>query len=140
DQPVDHFRAVGRNLVPGGVHVVEMTHPRDRSMTDYGSCRYQRERDGVRVVIARAVDHPTADPPTQTVGIETVMRVWRDGRMGAFFDRAVERFVFRQKFVAIAGPSGALEPEGFYGDFRLDRPFDHSPASRRTIGVFRRPR
>jgi SAM-dependent methyltransferase len=140
DQLVDHFRAVGRNLVPGGVYVFEMTHPRDCSMTDYGSYRYQGERDGVRVVIDWAINHPIADPLTQTVEVETVMRVWQNGRMEAFFDRAVERFVFPQEFVAIAGLSGALEPEGFYGDFRLDQPFDHSPASRRMIGVFRRPR
>ncbi len=141
DQIVDHFRAVGHNLVPGGVYVVEMTHPRDCSMADYGAYRYQGEADGTRVVVDWAINHPTADPLAQTVEIETVMRVWHpDGRMEAFFDRATERFVFPQELMAYARLSGALETVGFHGDFRTDVPFDNSPAARRMIGVFRRPR
>jgi len=141
DQLIDHFRAVGRSLVPGGVYVVEMTHPRDCSMAHYGAYRYQGEADGTRVVVDWAINHPVADPLAQTVEIETVMRVWTpDGRMEAFFDRAVERFVFPQELMAIARLSGALETVGFYGDFRVDQPFDDTPASRRMIGVFRRPR
>ena len=141
DQLIDHFRAVGRSLVPGGVYVVEMTHPRDCSMAHYGAYRYQGEAGGTRVVVDWAINHPVADPLAQTVEIETVMRVWTpDGRMEAFFDRAVERFVFPQELMAIARLSGALETVGFHGDFRVDQPFDDTPASRRMIGVFRRPR
>jgi SAM-dependent methyltransferase len=140
EQLVNHFRAVGGNLVPGGIYVIEMTHPRDCSMTDYGHFRYQAERDGVRVVIDWAINRPIADPLTQIVEVETMMRVWQNGRMEAIFDHAVERFIFPQELLAIARLSGALEPAGFYGDFGLEQPFDSSPTSRRMIGVFRRPR
>jgi SAM-dependent methyltransferase len=140
DELVDHFRAVARGLVPGGVYVLELTHPKECSITHYGAFRYEGERGGIRVVIDWAINRPVADPATQTVEVETVMRVWEEERMEAFFDRAVERLIFPQELLAVAKLSGMLEPEGFYGDFRLDQPFDSSAASRRLIAVFRRPR
>ena len=56
---VNHFRAVARNLTPNGLYVIELTHPRDCSMWDYGNFQYKGERDGIRVVVDWAVIGPT---------------------------------------------------------------------------------
>ncbi len=91
EQIVDHFRAVARNLTPGGLYVMEITHPRDCSMWNYGSFQYRGERDGVSVVLDWAVNNPSADPITQVVECEVVMTVVENGERRVFRDKARER-------------------------------------------------
>jgi SAM-dependent methyltransferase len=125
---VAHLRAVAANLQPHGVYVVELTHPRDCSQSDYGKFVYKGERDGCSVVIDWATNHPVADPLTQVVDVEVVMHVREsDGREYEFHDRARERFVGSQELVALGDLSGLLRVVGCYGDFRVDQPFDNTP-------------
>jgi SAM-dependent methyltransferase len=135
DQIVSHFRAVARNLTPNGLYVVEVTHPRDCSMWDYGNFQYKGERDGIGVVIDWAVNRPKADPLTQVVECEVVMTVTEGGERKIFRERARERFGTVQEFSALARLSGSLSLLDCYGDYRLDQPFDHSPGARRMIMV-----
>ena len=55
---VHHFRAIAGNLTPGGLYVIECTHPRDCSMHEYGEFRYGGSRDGVdvRILVPGASD------------------------------------------------------------------------------------
>ena len=135
DEIVDHFRAVAENLAPGGLYVFETTHPRDCSIDRYGEFRYAGQENGVEVVIEWAVNRPKADPLTQVVETEILMRVNDRGREEVFRDRARERLGFPQEYIALGRLSGALEVKAFYGDFRLEQPFDNGPGSRRLIAV-----
>lgn len=137
EQIVSHFRAVARNLTPKGLYVIEVTHPRDCSMWQYGSYQYKGERDGIGVVLDWAVNKPTADPLSQVVDCEVVMTVSENGERKVFRQRARERFATLQEFSALAKLSGALSLVASYGDYRLDQPFDNSPSARRMILVLR---
>jgi SAM-dependent methyltransferase len=139
DQIVDHFRAVARNLTPGGLYVMEVTHPRDCSMWSYGNFQYTGERNGVRVVLDWAVNRPSADPITQVVDCEVIMTVDDNGERKIFHDKARERFSTLQEFTALAKLSGAISVAESYGDYRLDQPFDNSPTARRMIVVLKTP-
>jgi SAM-dependent methyltransferase len=135
EQIVDHFRAVARSLTPGGLYVLEITHPRDCSMWNYGNFQYTGDRNGVRVVLDWAVNKPKADPVTQVVECEVVMTVVDNGERMTFRETARERFSSLQEISALAKLSGVMTLAGTYGDFRLDQPFDNSPAARRMIIV-----
>ena len=65
---VAHFRAVGAALAPGGLYVIDVTHPRDCSPWNYGVHRYEGERDGMRVVIEAGVNGPPIDAAAQVAG------------------------------------------------------------------------
>ena len=136
---VAHLRAVAANLQPHGVYVLELTHPRDCSQSQYGTFRYEGDRDGCQVVIDWATNHPVADPLTQVVDVHVVMRVREsDGTEYAFHDRARERFVSPQELVALGDLSGVLHVIDWYGDFRVDQPFDNTPNARRMIVVLQK--
>src|SRR5438067_8103866 len=136
---VAHLRTVAANLQSNGVYVLELTHPRDCSQWDYGKFRYEGERDGCRVVIDWATNHPVADPLTQVVEAQVVMQVREpDGTEYEFHDRARERFVSPQELIALSELSGMLHVVGWYGDFRVEQPFDNTPDARRMIVVLER--
>jgi SAM-dependent methyltransferase len=137
EQIINHLCAVARNLTPSGLYVIELTHPRDCSMWDYGDFQYKGERDGVSVVIDWAVNKPKADPLTQVVDCEVVMTVNENGERKVFRERARERFGTLQEFSALSKLSGAMSLVACYGDYRLDQPFDNSPSARRMIMVLR---
>lgn len=136
EELVDHFRAVGRNLNPGGFYLAEMTHPRDCSPYNYGTFQYSGERDGTRVTIDWAVNGAVIDPFAQVAEVETVMRVVENGTEQVFRDRAKERFAGAQEYRALAQLSGSLRLAATYGDFDLDQPFDNSAGARRMILIF----
>ncbi len=138
EEIVRHFRAVAANLKPGGLYLIDVTHPRDCTPFNYGHFQYCGERDGCRVTIDWATNQPLCDPLTQVVEVEVRMRVSQNGGDQVFTDLAHERLLFPQEIVALADLSGALKVCGWYGDFDLHQPFDHTPASRRMIVVLQK--
>jgi hypothetical protein len=138
DEIVRHFQAVAANLKPGGLYLIDVSHPRDCAPFHYGNFQYRGERDGCRVAIDWATNQPVCNPLTQVIAAEVMMRVSENGWEQVFTDLAYERFLFPQEMTALADLSGALKVCGWYGDFNLNQPFDHTPASRRMIAVLQR--
>ncbi len=138
DDLVDHFRTVAANLTPGGIYLFEVTHPRDCSMWNYGSYKYEGERDGTKVEIIWAVNNPEPDPITQIAEVETILRVTENGKVTDYRDRARERFTLPQEFMALIKLAGGLDVVDVYGDFVQGLRMDNSPASRRMIFVLRK--
>lgn len=140
DDMVNHFRTVARNLVPGGIYLFEMTHPRDCSPWDYGHFFYEGERNGTKVRIDWAVNGGArVDSFSQVSEVETRMTVVENGRTEVFHDVAKERFTMPQEFISMIRLAGGLDVVDCYGDFRRDQRLDNSPASRRMIFLLRKP-
>lgn len=140
DDLVDHFRTVARNLVPGGIYLFEMTHPRDCSPWDYGQFFYEGERNGTKVRIDWAVNGGAkVDSFHQVSEVQTRMTVTENGKTEVFTDTAKERFTMPQEFVSIIRLAGGLEVVDIYGDFKPGQRLDSSPASRRMIFLLRKP-
>jgi SAM-dependent methyltransferase len=135
---VHHFRAVAANLTSHGLYIIDLTHPREISYTDYGKYFYRSQSDGIAVEIAWAVNAPRFDLVTSTARVEVEMRVNDHGKATVIKDEADERLFFPQDLTLLAALSGALEPLGWYGDFHIDQPLDYSEASRRQIAVMKK--
>lgn len=135
---VAHLRAVAAALVPGGIYVVDVTHPCSCSPWRYGGHRYAGARDGLAVTIEFGVNGPKIDPATQVADTEIVITLEQDGQRQVVRDRARERFFHPQEMVALADLSGVLEVVAFHGDYNLALPFDLSPRARRMVVVMRR--
>jgi SAM-dependent methyltransferase len=137
DDFVRHFRAVAGSLAPDGLYIIGQSHQRDVRLLDYGPFHYQAERDGCKVTLDWATDVRT-HTLTQTADVEIVVRVEHDGVRTEHRHRTVESFATPIFLAATARLSAAVEPVAWYGAFRLDQPYDDSPASTHCIAVFRK--
>jgi SAM-dependent methyltransferase len=137
DDFVRHFQAVARNLAPDGLYVIGQSHQRNINLLAYGPFHYEGERDGCRVVIDWASD-VRIDTRSQTADVEIVVRIEEGGRSSVHRHRTVESFATPPFLDAVARLSGALEPIAWYGAYRLDQPYDDTPASTNCITVLRR--
>lgn len=136
---INHLRAVARALVPGGLYVIELTHPRDCSPSNYGTFRYEGERNGCHVEIEWATNRPVGGPDTRILPVEVTMRVREHGREHTYTDYAMERFWSKAELEDLSLRSGMFTPRASYGDFSLTQGFDDSPRSRRLILVLQKP-
>jgi SAM-dependent methyltransferase len=132
---IDHLRAVARALVPGGLYIIELTHPRDCSPSSYGSFRYEGERSGCHVEIEWATNRPVGGPDTRILPVEVTMRVRENGSEQTYTDYAKERFWSKADLENLCLRSGAFTPLASYGDFSLTQGFDNSAQSGRLILV-----
>lgn len=139
DDFVRHFRAVAASLVPDGLYVIGQSHQRDTGLIDYGPFHYEGERDGCKVMLDWATDVRT-HTLTQTADVEIVVRVDDNGTRMEHRHRTVESFATPPFLAATARLSAAVEPFAWYGAFRLDQPYDDSPASTHCVTVFRKLR
>ena len=139
DDFVGHFRAVAANLAADGLYVIGQSHQRDVSIIGYGPFHYEGERNGCRVRLDWATD-ARIDTLSQTADVELVMRVHEAGEERVYRCRTVESCPTPLFLIAAARLSGALEAFEWYGDYRLDAPYDDSAGSTHCITVFRKPR
>jgi SAM-dependent methyltransferase len=137
DDFVQHFRAVAANLAPQGLYVIGQSHQRDTGILDYGPFHYAAERDGCRVELDWATD-VKVDTLRQTADVDIEIRVDDHGERKVYRHRTLESFATPIFLIALARLSGVLEAFAWYGDYRLDRPYDDSPESLSCISVFRK--
>ena len=135
---VTHLRAVGQALNPGGVYLVDLTHPRECSFQSYGSYGYRGRRNGVDVEIRWATNSPHFDLVTGVAEVELELYVRDNGREILVKDKARERLLLPQEIRLLAEKSGLLQVVGWHGDYDVRQPLDNSQASRRMIAVLQR--
>jgi SAM-dependent methyltransferase len=135
---VAHLRAVAANLSPGGIYLIDLTHPRDCSPYQYGHFFYEGERDGCHVRIDWAINNPVADPLTQVASVAVRMTVNDNGHVHIYEDMASERFILPQELVALAELSGCFTVRSWHGSHDISQPFDVTPASSRMIAVLQK--
>jgi len=138
DDVVKHLQAVAANLTDRGIYLVEYTHPRDCSLTDYGKFQYSGQRNGVSVEINWAINEPVFDLATGVVQTEIELRVNDHGQEQVIYDHAQERLLSPQEISLLAQLSGVLEVVGWYGDFDLQQGLDNSPASKKMIAILQK--
>lgn len=138
DEIVAHLGAVAANLRPGGLYLIDLTHPRDCSPYDYGHFFYEGERDGCHVRIDWATNNPVADPLTQVARVAVRMTVHDNGVQYVYDDLAAERFILPQELIALARLSRCFEVRAWHGSHDIDQPFDATPASNRMIAVLQK--
>lgn len=138
DDLIHHFRTVAKNLVPDGLFVVDVSHPRDIGFDRYTDFHYHGSRDGISVAIRWGVNEPRFDFVTGLSDTEVLVTIDDNGKKSTIHDRATERLLLPAELRLLARISGVLEPVAWYGDFNTDQLLDYSPKSRRQIVVYRK--
>lgn len=138
DAFVGHLESVARSLRPGGLHILEMTHPKDHFSTD-GSTRAEWEAtDGGLTVAARwGADGDPFDPVTQVARRSVELRATEGGGSGQVVrDVLAERLWTATEVTAAVRLSGAFDVVAWYGAYS-GIPVTHQKAWR-MIPVLRR--
>ena len=135
---IDHFCAIGQNLTPGGLYLIDVTHPDQVSIANYHSFSYSGERDGVRVNIEWAINSPQIDIISNVYHTKLRMCINDRGESIEIEDYADERIFTCPEIELLARISGILEPVAWYGAYDLNQPLDHSDGATRMIAILQR--
>lgn len=139
DGAINHFRSVADNLTPGGLYILEQTHPLRSNSYNIGRFNWQGERDGVDVEFVWGANFPVNDLITACADIEMEMHVNDHGNCFVIHDQTIERTRTIQELRLIAERiSGDLKVVGYYGDFNLNQPLDASSGSVNMITVMQK--
>ncbi|MCS7061443.1 MAG: class I SAM-dependent methyltransferase [Anaerolineae bacterium] len=139
EQTVSHLRAVARNLLPGGVFVIEMAHPawlgRDTLPNMWTAHHGDTEVD----VLFGEADDPY-DWFTQVWQVTSRLTVRQAGRPAYTIEsRHPHRWYLAQEFRALVDLSGAYEAAWWYGDMSIPpAPMDNGEVADQMIVVLRR--
>lgn len=135
---IRHFRAVSENLLPGGLYLIDLTHPREADYAHYAGFRYEGESDGVRVEIIWGINQPRYDLVSGVARSEIEIHIYERGRETVIRDEANERLLFPQEINLLACLSGKMQVIAWHGDYDLRQPLDYSESSKRMIGILQR--
>lgn len=140
ESAIAHFSAVAANLTPGGLYVIEQTHPRRSGPYDMGGIfQWDGRRDGVEVEFYWGINDPIPDIITGVAEIQMEMRVNDNGQTFVYRDQSYERTMSNGEMRLIAERLvGAFQAVGYYGEFDLNQPLDWSPDSTRMISIFQK--
>lgn len=135
---VRHLQSVAANLNPGGIYLIDLSHPRDVNHFYYYPFHYEGDRDGVHVEINWGLNEPHYDLISNVCHVELEMRVTTaEGQEIRVRDAAVERLFLPQEIILLAELSGVFEVVGWYGNYDLQTPLDAAEA-RRMIAILQK--
>lgn len=141
EQVVAHLRAVARNLLPGGVFVLEMAHPAWLGRDTLPNTWTARDGDVEVDVLFGAADDPY-DWFTQVWQVTSRLTVREPGRPEYTIEsHHPHRWYLAQEFRALIDLSGAYEAAWWYGEMRIPPPpLDNGDVTDQMIVVLRAPR
>lgn len=138
DDIVANMAAVARNLNPGGLYVLDYSHPRDSSLVGYRPFRYEGQRDGLQVALSWVPGGQRFDLVNGFARSTTELDVWQNGQpLVHIVDDACERLVMPHEVRLLAQLSGVFDVVAWYGDYDTHQPLDDSERSVRMIGVLK---
>jgi SAM-dependent methyltransferase len=135
---IAHFQAMYRNLTPGGIYVIELSHPRDASYGAYGDYLYTGERDGIQVRMKFDVNGDW-DLLTGLINATAHFYVTHpDGASEHYVSCAQERLYLPRELNPLVKLAGGFRNIGWYGAFRRNQPLDYSGMAVRQVAVYQR--
>jgi SAM-dependent methyltransferase len=138
DDVIAHFKAMYANITPGGIYMVDLSHPRDTSYGVYGDFSYTGQRDGISVKIQWEV-HRGFDLLTGLSDATTHLYATHpDGTVEHYESRAQERLYLPRELNALIERAGGFKNIGWYGNFRKNQPLDYSSNAIRAVAIYQR--
>jgi SAM-dependent methyltransferase len=145
DDLVRHLTAVRAALVPGGLYIVELTHPADFfAPVPRTSSEWTIDAPGVHADVHWGGRSDRIDPLTQVTNEHmTITATYEDGTIRTVSDVVPNRFWTLTEFTAAIAVSNAtdktsrLDLVATYGDFDEATPLD-APSAWRMILILRR--
>lgn len=138
DDLIHHLQAVARNLNPGGLYLIDLTHPRRISHTYNEPFIYKGQRNGLGVRIVWGTNEPTYDLITNIARTAIEIQVNDHGREFVIEDVADERLLYPQEIILLAKLAGVFDIVGWHGSYNLNQPLDHSDASTNMIAILQK--
>jgi len=135
-----HLQSLAANLTPGGIYVIEQTHPRESfaDLESYVETEWAVETRGVRVEIAWGTENDPFDPITQRGETTVRVRVTEKGRTFEIEDHLPQKTWLATEMEAAIRASGVFALVQRYGALDATTPFDNSPRARRMVSVLRK--
>ncbi|MEN8040440.1 MAG: class I SAM-dependent methyltransferase [Actinomycetota bacterium] len=139
DSVLAHLGCVADALVPGGIYVIEMSHPREAfGVGEATSDDWVSERDGTTVHMIWGGDNDRFDPITQIDEV-TVTLKWKQGEdSGEIIEVAPDHRIVPNELRALVTASGRFEIIAELGGWDPDLPITNQPESWRFILILRR--
>ncbi len=138
-QVIEHLRSVAKVLNPGGLYVLEMSHPKsvfDVERTTLNE--WEMERDGVKVKITWGSVDDKFNPITQLTDVSVTLE-YQDGDMkGTLSDRSPQRCFTATEFAALVTASGVFEIVECFGGMNLEIAFNNEERSWRMVSVLKK--
>ncbi|MFF4236629.1 class I SAM-dependent methyltransferase [Actinomadura geliboluensis] len=141
DAFVAHLRRAAAHLSPGGLYVVEMSHPRDRLGDEPSvSTGWTVERGGVRASVRWGEPGDRLDPVTQIADDHVTMTITDGDGTRVIRDVVPYRFWTATELDAAIRLAGGLDTVARYGDFGAgeDAVALTDPEAWRMITILRR--
>jgi SAM-dependent methyltransferase len=115
EQMVSHFKSVAKSLVPGGIYVIEATHPMFYFPDDEVNSWTSREGN-TKVEITFGVPSDTYNSVSQVWNFTTKMRIW-EGKdlINVSESLSPVRFYLAQEMKLLIEQSGAFDKYWMYG-------------------------
>jgi SAM-dependent methyltransferase len=117
DALVAHLDRVAAHLSPGGLYIVEMSHPRDRLGEPSVSTGWTVQRDGVRADVRWGEPGDRLDPVTQIADDHVTMTITDGDGTRVVRDVVPYRFWTATELDAAIRLAGGLDAAARYGDF-----------------------
>lgn len=138
DDIIHHLQVVASQLTDGGLYIIDCTHPRDSSLSHYGTYTYTGIRDGIHVDIRWATNSPIFHPVTGVAEVTIEIQISENGHQTILTDHAYERLLPPTEIALLARLSKAFDVVGWYGDYNLNQPLDTSLNSYRAIAILQK--
>ena len=138
DAVLRHLAAVAAHLVPGGVYVLEMSHPRDAFGSASTNSQWVSEADGLRVSMRWGAEGDAFDPISQIDEVTATMDWTGPQGSGQIVERARQRRFTATEFDALVRASGCFDIVAWAGAVAPPVPFDNARAAWRMVPVLRR--
>lgn len=138
DAVLAHLACVADALVPGGIYVLEMGHPRDSfGVGTSADSDWVMERDGTTVHTIWGRDDDPFDPVTQITDVTVTLR-WQQGEdHGEITEIAPERRFVPNELRALVTASGRFEIVAELGALDPDLPVSNEKESWRFVPILR---
>ena len=133
-----HLACVARHLNPGGLYVLEMSHPRDAfGVGASHQTHWTTEGDGLRVTMRWGEPGDAFDPVTQIDEV-TVSMEWSDAHgSGRVVERSRQRRFTANEIDALVRAGGEFEIVEWLGAMAPPHRFDNAKAARQMVPVLR---
>ncbi|KYG67271.1 hypothetical protein AZI86_09720 [Bdellovibrio bacteriovorus] len=136
---IEHLRSVAQILNPGGLYILEMSHPKSVfEISKSTASEWEMEKDGIKVKIQWGSPSDTFDPVSQITNVSLKMEYQDGERVGTLKDQSPQRCFTATEFAALVAASGVFEIVDWYGAMSTGVPFNNAEAAWRMVPVLRK--
>lgn len=124
EQLISHFKSVASNLTPGGIYVIEATHPMFY-FPDEEANTWISKNGNLEVEITFGLPTDTFNSVTQQWIVTTVMKIRQKGQKEVVVEsKSPIRWYLAQELKALIELSGVFDKHWFYGSLYYTPPFE----------------